>query len=64
MIRASPNVPRRKATRRRGQTLIEYALILAFLSVVVISVLSSLGSQVRTTFSRITTSLSSAAGSH
>jgi Flp pilus assembly pilin Flp len=35
---------------RRGQTLVEYALILAFISVVAISVLASLGQNVKATF--------------
>jgi pilus assembly protein Flp/PilA len=49
---------------RKGQTLVEYALILAFISVVAISVLISLGRQITGTFSRITTTMSSGIASH
>jgi Flp pilus assembly pilin Flp len=49
---------------RRGQTLVEYALILAFISVVAIAVLISLGQQVRGTFTKINSSLASAQASH
>ncbi|MEI9999216.1 MAG: Flp family type IVb pilin [Verrucomicrobiota bacterium] len=49
---------------KRGQTLVEYALILAFIGVVAISVLSTLGKTVRATFSTITTGLAAANSSH
>ena len=49
---------------RRGQTLVEYALILAFISVVAISVLASLGGQVKTTYSKISSALATAQSSH
>jgi len=42
---------------KRGQTLVEYALILAFISVVAISVLISLGGQVKGVFSTVTSQL-------
>jgi Flp pilus assembly pilin Flp len=57
----------RKQIRRkskRGQTLVEYALILAFISVVAISVLIRLGSEIKSTFSTITSQLSVASSSH
>jgi Flp pilus assembly pilin Flp len=56
----------RRMKNRRGQTLVEYALILAFISVVAISVLIALGGQVKTVFSGISSQLNSAAngGSH
>jgi Flp pilus assembly pilin Flp len=47
----------RLVRNRRGQTLVEYALILAFISVVAISVLIALGGQVKTTFTVITSQL-------
>ena len=51
--------------RRRGQTLVEYALILAIISVVAIGVLITLGGQVKTIYSIVDSSLvSAAAGSH
>jgi Flp pilus assembly pilin Flp len=50
--------------RNQGQTLVEYALILAFISVVAISVLIRLGSVVKTVFSTITSQLSVASSSH
>ncbi len=50
--------------RLQGQTLVEYALILAFISVVAISVLIRLGSVVKSVFSTITSQLSVASSSH
>jgi Flp pilus assembly pilin Flp len=50
--------------QKRGQTLVEYALILAFISVVAISVLIRLGNQVRAVFSTITSQLVVAGSSH
>jgi len=49
---------------RKGQTLVEYALILAFISVVAISVLISLGQAIRGTYTKISSALSSAQASH
>jgi Flp pilus assembly pilin Flp len=49
--------------KRRGQTLVEYALILAFISVVAIVVLQALGSKVTQVFSTINTQLDAAASS-
>ena len=48
----------------RGQTLAEYALILAFISVVAISVLINLGNTIRSTFSKINSQLEVAQSSH
>ena len=42
---------------RKGQTLVEYALILAFISVVAISVLLALGGQVKSVFTTVTSQL-------
>ena len=42
---------------QKGQTLVEYALILAFISVVAISVLIALGGQVKGVFTTITSQL-------
>ena len=53
-----------KKAGSRGQTLVEYALILAFISIIAISVIGSLGRQVTSIFSRVSSSLSSAASSH
>jgi Flp pilus assembly pilin Flp len=44
--------------------LVEYALILAFLSVVAISVLIRLGAEVKGIFTTITSQLASANGTH
>jgi Flp pilus assembly pilin Flp len=49
---------------KKGQTLVEYALILAFISVVAISVLIALGSGIRGTYSSISSTLASAQASH
>ena len=49
---------------KRGQTLVEYALILAFISVVAISVLLRLGSTIKDVFTTITSQLAIAGSSH
>lgn len=50
--------------RSKGQTLVEYALILAFVSVVAIAVLIRLGSSVRGVYSTITSQIAVASSSH
>jgi Flp pilus assembly pilin Flp len=54
----------RRMKSKKGQTLVEYALILAFISVVAISVLIALGNQVTKVFSTITSQLAYAQSSH
>ena len=54
----------RRFTSRKGQTLVEYALILAFVSVCAISVLIRLGAEIKTVFSTITSQLAVASSSH
>jgi Flp pilus assembly pilin Flp len=49
---------------KKGQTLVEYALIIAFLSVVAISVLINVGSSLRSLFSSINSQLKMAQSSH
>jgi len=56
------SVPRLK--NKKGQTLVEYALILAFISVVAIAVLISLGNSIKGTYTSISSSLASAQASH
>ena len=56
--------PRRQERSRKGQTLVEYALILAFISVVAISVLLRLGHELNVVFSTITSQLAVAHSSH
>jgi Flp pilus assembly pilin Flp len=53
-----------RSKSKRGQTLVEYALILAFISVVAISVLISLGEAIKGTYTKISASLASAQSSH
>jgi Flp pilus assembly pilin Flp len=60
----SKKKPRRQERSRKGQTLVEYALILAFISVVAISVLIRLGTEVKSLFSSIDSQLSAAKSSH
>ena len=48
----------------KGQTLVEYALILAFISVVAISMLLRLGTQIKSVFSTITSQIAVAGSSH
>ena len=49
---------------KKGQTLVEYALILAFISVCAIAVLIRLGDEVRSVFTTITSQLATAQSSH
>ena len=60
----SAKVALRRMKSKKGQTLVEYALILAFISVVAISVLIALGGQVKNVFSTINSQLASANSSH
>jgi len=46
---------------RKGQTLVEYGLILALVALVTIAVLTIMGNQLKTVFSKITSTLGSAA---
>ncbi len=63
-IITSAKIALRRMKSKKGQTLVEYALILAFISVVAISVLIALGGQVKSVFSTITSQLQTAASSH
>ena len=54
----------RRMKSMKGQTLVEYALILAFISVVAISVLMALGNQLKSVFTTINSQLVAAASSH
>lgn len=54
----------RCATPRKGQTLVEYALILAIISVVAIGVFAQLGHQITVIFSSINSILDTAQSSH
>ena len=51
-------------SRKHGQTLVEYALILAIITVFMIAVMSLLGARVVVIFSAITTLLDTAQSSH
>jgi Flp pilus assembly pilin Flp len=54
----------RRKKSRKGQTLVEYALILAFVSVIAIAVLIRLSGQVKTLFTTINSQLAAAGNSH
>jgi Flp pilus assembly pilin Flp len=62
IIRAKVALRRMKS--KKGQTLVEYALILAFISVVAISVLITLGGQIKGVFTTISSQLAYAGSSH
>jgi len=62
IIRAKAALRRMKS--KKGQTLVEYALILAFISVVAISVLIALGNQVKSVFTTINSQLAISGSSH
>ena len=54
----------RRPTCCRGQTLVEYALILAVISIVAIGVMVSMGQQVKSVYSTINSTIASSQGSH
>lgn len=54
----------RLMNNKRGQTLVEYALILAFISVVAIAVLINLGTTTKGMYTKINSGLASAQASH
>ncbi len=54
----------RRSKTKKGQTLVEYALILAFISVVAISVLINVGKTIKSVFSTINSQLTAAQSSH
>ena len=53
-----------KCTSCRGQTLVEYALIIAIISVVAVSVMITLGKEVTGVYSMVTSVVASAQASH
>jgi Flp pilus assembly pilin Flp len=55
---------RKNRQNKRGQTLVEYALILAFISIVAIGVLVALGFQVTGIFTAVTSQMANANASH
>ncbi len=54
----------RKLKGKKGQTLVEYALILAFISTVAIAVLINVGTNLKTVYSKIDSNIASAQASH
>ena len=62
IIRAKSALRRMKS--KKGQTLVEYALILAIISIVAVGVMISLGQQVQGIYSKIGSVVSSAQASH
>jgi len=52
----------RRRVKCRGQTLVEYALILAFISVVAISILINLGTNLRAVYTTIDSQVARAPG--
>ena len=54
----------RRLQGRKGQTLVEYALILSFISVVAFAVLVAMGNQIKTVFTTITSQIAIATSSH
>jgi Flp pilus assembly pilin Flp len=63
-IITNANIALRRLKGRKGQTLVEYALILAFISVVAIAVLIALGNQIKGVFTTITSQIAIASSSH
>jgi Flp pilus assembly pilin Flp len=54
----------RRASCRKGQTLVEYALVLTVITIVLVAVFSLLSARLIVIFSAITTLLDTAQGSH
>jgi len=54
----------RRMKDKKGQTLVEYALILAFISVIAIAVLLTTGNKIKSVFTTINSQLSAAQSSH
>ncbi len=54
----------RRMKSKKGQTLVEYALILAFISVVAVGVLIALGNQIKTIFTTISSQIAVVSSSH
>jgi len=54
----------RQLKSKKGQNLVEYALILAFIAVIAIAVLLTTGNKVRSVFSTIDSQLTTAQSSH
>ena len=59
---ARAKAQRRLATNRRGQTLVEYALIIAVISIVAIGVLVNLGQNLKSIYSTIDSQVARAPG--
>jgi Flp pilus assembly pilin Flp len=53
-----------RLSRKKGQTLVEYALILAVITIVMIAVMSLLGARIVVIFSAIVNLLDTAQSSH
>ncbi len=60
LITKTQETLRQIKAKKSGQTLVEYALILAFIAVVAIVVLQALGTQVKSKFSQISSALQNA----
>ena len=54
----------RDPTRQRGQSLVEYALILSIISIVLVGVIVNLGNQIKVVYSGVTSQMAFAASSH
>jgi Flp pilus assembly pilin Flp len=54
----------RRWKSKRGQTLVEYALILAFISTVAIAVLINVGTNLKDVYTKIDSGIASAQASH
>jgi len=58
------NLMHKTKKNKEGQTLVEYALILALISVVAIAVLIKLGGSIQTIFTTISSQIAIASSSH
>ena len=58
------NTSIRGLKNKKGQTLVEYALILAFISIVAIAVLINMGTNLNGTYSKINSDIASGQASH
>ena len=63
-VLTNAKVTLRRMKSKKGQTLVEYALILAFISIVAVSVLIAMGNQIKGVFTTISSQIATANSSH
>ena len=57
MLKALVKFQTRVATRERGATAVEYGIMVALIAAVIVAVVATLGTQIRTAFQTVVTAL-------